>query len=276
VRIRVAASHVEERQPFMARPHRIGLIVPSSNTTMETELPELFRRHSAASGQTFTFHSSRAVLHTVDAESLRQMVAQSDRCAREVADARVDAIAYACLIAVMAQGPRAHEEAERRMADVAAEAGCAAPVTSSAGALVRSIQRLGLSKVAIVAPYAPPLTEMVVGYLKAYDIEVTNSISLSVTDNQAVGCLDPMAPAAHARGLDLGDAQGVVLSACVQMPSLPAIQAAQTELGLPVLSAATATTCELVTALGLDPTIADAGAVLDGRFAGAVAPGAQR
>jgi maleate isomerase len=27
--------------------YRVGLIVPSSNTTMETELPELFRRPSA-------------------------------------------------------------------------------------------------------------------------------------------------------------------------------------------------------------------------------------
>lgn len=72
---------------------RIGLIVPSSNTTMETELPELLNRHP--SGDRFTFHSSRAVLHTVEAESLRAMVGQADRCASEVADAGVDVIAYA-------------------------------------------------------------------------------------------------------------------------------------------------------------------------------------
>jgi maleate isomerase len=251
----------------MAAPHRVGLIVPSSNTTMETELPELFRRHAEKSGERFTFHSSRATLHTVDAESLRRMVGESDRCAREVSDARVDAIAYACLIAVMAQGPRAHEGAERRMADIAAGAGAPVPVTSSAGALVRGIQRLGLSRIAIVAPYAPPLTEMVVSYLAAYDIEVTASISLSVTDNHEVGCLDPMAPVAHARGLDLAGAEGIVASACVQMPSLAAVQPLQSELGLPVLSAATATAYELVTALGLEPGIADAGAMLDGRFA---------
>ncbi len=35
---------------------RVGLIVPSSNTTMETELPELFRRQSElrATGTRFT------------------------------------------------------------------------------------------------------------------------------------------------------------------------------------------------------------------------------
>jgi maleate isomerase len=39
---------------------RVGLIVPSSNTTMETELPELFRRQSEATGHRYTFHSARA------------------------------------------------------------------------------------------------------------------------------------------------------------------------------------------------------------------------
>ncbi|TDD64381.1 Asp/Glu racemase [Actinomadura darangshiensis] len=242
---------------------RIGLIVPSSNTTMETEVPELLARRPG--GERFTFHSSRAVLHTVDAESLRAMAGQADRCAGEVADAAVDVIAYACLIAVMAQGPRAHEEAERRMRDTASAAGCDAPVTSSAGALVRGVQRLGLSRIAIVAPYAPELTGMVVRYFAAYDIEVTAVRSLSVTDNREVGRLDPGAPLGHARELDLGRAEGVVLSACVQMPSLAAVTEAQEQLDLPVFSAATATTREILDALGLDPHVPGGGALLGGR-----------
>ena len=116
-----------------------------------------------------------------------------------------------------------------------------------------------------MAPYAPPLTEMVVRYLAAYDIEVINSISLSVTDNRAVGCLDPMAPLSHAQQLDTSGADGVVLSACVQMPSLPAIAPTQEALGVPVLSAATATAYEIAEGLGIEPVIPDAGALLDGR-----------
>ena len=65
------------------------------------------------------------------------MVGESDRCARELADARVDVIAYACLIAIMAEGKGAHESSEARLKETLAAAGCNAPVTSSAGALVR-------------------------------------------------------------------------------------------------------------------------------------------
>jgi maleate isomerase len=67
-----------------------------------------------------------------------------------------------------------------------------------------------------------------------------------------------------ARRLDLANAEAVVLSACVQMPSLPAIQVAEDELGLPVLSAAVATTYEILESLGLRPVVPRAGTLLSG------------
>ena len=243
-------------------PHRVGLIVPSSNVTIETELPRLLSRHQAAAGRGFSFHSSRAVLHNVDPESLQLMVEQADRSASELADARVDVVAYGCLIAIMAGGPGAHEKAEERIAGTLAAAGCDAPVTSSAGSLVRALQRLDAKQVSIVTPYMKPLTTMVVDYLAAYGIEVVSSISLEVSDNVAVGQLDPSGLPALAETLELGRSDAVVLSACVQMPSLPVIAEAQDRLGRPVLSAATATAAEVLSLLGEEPRIPAAGAAL--------------
>jgi len=246
----------------MTAPHRVGLIVPSSNVTMETELPALLRRHPAVAARGVTFHSSRAALHRVDAESLRQMVAESERCAAELADARVDVVAYACLIAVMAEGKGAHEAAEERLANALAAAGSPTAVTSSAGALVRTLQRLGARRVAIVTPYLKPLTGMVADYLAAYGIEVVDSVSLEVADNVEVGRLDPTQLIGYAKGLGLVRADAVVLSACVQMPSLAVIDKASQDLGLPVLSAATATAREILALLAEEPVVPGAGAAL--------------
>ena len=91
-------------------PYRIGLVVPSSNTTMETEIPELLLRREEIEPETFTFHSSRVRLQQVTQEELTEMVRGSDRCALELSDAGVDVIAYACLVAIMSQGPGFHEE----------------------------------------------------------------------------------------------------------------------------------------------------------------------
>ena len=43
----------------MQRTYRIGQIVPSSNTTMETEIPAMLRAREAVAPERFTFHSSR-------------------------------------------------------------------------------------------------------------------------------------------------------------------------------------------------------------------------
>jgi maleate isomerase len=67
-----------------------------------------------------------------------------------------------------------------------------------------------------------------------------------------------------AEDLDRRRADAVVLSACVQMPSLPAIQEAEDRLGLPVLSAASATVYDVLTRLGLRPVTPEAGRLLSG------------
>lgn len=250
----------------MSAPTRVGLVVPSSNTTIETEVPEMLRRRAAESGETFTFHSSRAVLHSVDAGSLHRMVGQVDRCASELADARVDAIVYACLIALMAQGSGAHESAERQLGEVARRTGGGYDpvVSSSAGALVRSLESHGLRKVAILTPYVEALTEQVAAYLTAAGIIVTDALSLGVPDNLKVAQLDPLRLPELAAQMDLGAADALVISLCVQMPSLPVVSVAERRLGLPVLSAATATVHDLLVRLGRSPEVPDAGELLSG------------
>jgi maleate isomerase len=56
-----------------ARAYRIGQIVPSSNTTMETEIPAMLRARAALRPERFTFHSSRMRMHKVTREELEAM-----------------------------------------------------------------------------------------------------------------------------------------------------------------------------------------------------------
>ena len=64
----------------------------------------------------------------------------------------------------------------------------------------------------------------------------------------------------------LEEADALILSACVQMPSLPAIQAVEEAYGKPVLSAATATAWTILKDLGLPTDAPAAGSLLSGRF----------
>ncbi|MEQ3553003.1 Asp/Glu racemase [Pseudonocardia nematodicida] len=249
----------------MSRDHHVGMIVPSSNLTMETELPRMLRaREDVLPDDRFVFHAARARMQHVTPEQLRAMNDQARRAAIELADARPDVVATACLVAIMAQGPGYHCTAEDDITEALRAEGSNAPVVSSAGALLSGIEALGARRVAIITPYMQPLTDAVVAYLTDAGVEVVDSLSLQVPDNLAVARLDPADLREHRRKLDLTGADALVLSACVQMPSLPSIERVQDEVGIPVLSAATATTYRILTELGLEPRVPGAGALLAG------------
>ncbi|MDM5334210.1 hypothetical protein QUF56_13315 [Ureibacillus composti] len=73
----------------MNQNYRVGLIVPSSNTTMETEIPSMLQaRQLHYPNESFTFHSARMRMMHVNPEELKKMDVDSDRCAVELSDAR--------------------------------------------------------------------------------------------------------------------------------------------------------------------------------------------
>lgn len=169
-------------------PIRIGQIVPSSNITMETEIPALLRLRETIAPERFTFHSSRMRMKHVTKEELAAMDGQSDRCALELSDARVDVMGYACLVAIMSMGHGYHNESARRLHQVTVDNGNPAPVVTSAGALCDGIKAIGAKKVAVVAPYMKPLTAMVVDYIANEGVEVSTSRALEISPSQ------PMTP----------------------------------------------------------------------------------
>ncbi|MEV0533738.1 Asp/Glu racemase [Kitasatospora sp. NPDC050463] len=254
------------------RTYRIGQIVPSSNVTMETEVPALLRARETVAAERFTFHSSRMRMTRVTPEQLRAMDADSDRCALELSDARVDVLGYACLVAVMSTGPGYHRESEQRLHRRTVENGAPAPVVTSAGALVAGLHVLGAKKVALVAPYLRPLARTVVDYLAHEGITVLDHAALEIPDNLAVAAHDPARLPGIAARLAHAEADAVVLSACVQMPSLAAVEEAEQQLGKPVVSAAICTVHQLLRALGLPAFAPGAGALLSGAYADSAPP----
>ena len=252
----------------MSRPIRIGQIVPSSNVTMETEIPALLRAREAGAPERFTFHSSRMRMKKVTKEELAAMDADSDRCALELSDAAVDVLGYACLVAIMSMGEGYHRVSETRLHQRTVENGHAAPVVTSAGALIEGLKALRAKRIALVAPYMKPLTEMVVGYIEQEGIKVADWLALEIPDNLEVAAQDPADLLDHYKRLDLTGIDALVLSACVQMPSLPAIAKVEALTGKPVITAAVATTYAMLLALGLEPVVPGAGALLSGAYPG--------
>ncbi|MEM9357247.1 MAG: Asp/Glu racemase [Pseudomonadota bacterium] len=244
---------------------RVGLIVPSSNVTMETEIPALLRAREQILPDRFTFHSSRMRMKSVVKEELEAMDADSVRCATKLSDAAVEVQAYACLVAIMSMGLGYHRTSSEKLHQATVQNGCPTPVLNSAGALVECLAELGAKKVAIICPYMKPLTQLVVDYIENEGIEVHDFLALEIPDNLEVASQDPSAPAELWRKLDVRGVDAIVGSACVQMPSLPAIQMIENASGVPTVSAAIATTRKILQSLGLSAVAPGGGALLSER-----------
>ena len=246
--------------------YRIGQIVPSSNITMETEIPAMLQARQLIRPERFAFHSSRMRMNEVSKEELASMDSESDRCALELSDANVDVMGYACLVAIMSMGLGYHRVSQDRLAAVARKNDALAPVLTSAGALVDGLKVLGARKIVVLTPYIKPLTKLIVDYIANEGFNVLDYVALEIPHNLDVARHDQNELPGIMLGMKFADADALVLSACVQMPSLSVVPKVEALTRKPVITASIATTYAMLKALDLEPVVPGAGALLSGAY----------
>ena len=106
-------------------------------------------------------------------------------------------------------------------------------------------------KVASIAPYLSSLTEYVCNYLKNENINIVYSYSLSVDDNLKVSELEQDKLLEYVT-LVPKDVDVIVISACVQMPSIDIISKAEKITGKRIISTSTATVYQLFKTLKIN------------------------
>ncbi len=165
-------------------------------------------------------------------------------------DARVDVLGYACLVAIMAMGHGYHRVSQERLTKHTRRTAAKAPVLTSAGALVDALKVIGAKRIVVVAPYMKPLTELVVDYIRNEGYEVVD-VPGAGNSRQPRSRPPRSQPASgHRQDAPDQDVDAIVLSACVQMPSLPAVAKVEAMTGKPVITAAIATTYAMLRQLG--------------------------
>lgn len=114
---------------------RIGLVVPSSNTTNEPEF-------AGALPDGVSLHAARMRLAGVAADALSAMADDAERCADLLATADVDVVAYGCTTGSLVDGPGHDEAIETRLEEVAG-----VPAVATAASVRRALDALGAEAV---------------------------------------------------------------------------------------------------------------------------------
>lgn len=241
---------------------RIGLLIPSSNTSIEREYPVWMPR-------SLSFHFARLTMTRLDDEGMREQLADIRRAAESVRDARVDAVMLCQTAASFWMG--AEWDAAIRQ-DLSAWAG--APALTAAGTVLEALAALDATRVGFAAPFPPEVGAAGLSYLARNRVEVVASAFGGERDNFSIATMSPSAIVELACRADHAQA-GAVLLLGGNMPCLAILDEIEARLGKPVVTTNAAGMWALLGLLGVPGPIAGAGRLLRDRPPGRAAAGGQ-
>ncbi len=235
---------------------KLGLIVPPTNTVNEAEW-------SRVMPDGVSFHTVRMPIHT-DTQSPAGRRALIDDIAvrvRELAQARVDVVAYACTAGSMVSPPAALGEQVEAITGV--------PLVTTAAAIVAALRRLNADRVAIATPYHEALNQHEVAFLGANGIKTLNIAGLGLgakgpSDYPLIAETPLEQVEVHARDSVVADAQALLIC-CTDFPTLPIHERLERELALPVVTSNQATLWAALRRADIDDAVPGLGRLLHER-----------
>jgi maleate isomerase len=238
----------------MATRQRIGVMVPSTNTTCEADFQMVVPRP-------FTVHGQRLWL-TNDAlgeEGMVRMNAEIESGARYLATARVDAISYGCTTGSFFKGPGWDRE---MIALIEKTAGVPAVATSPS--VVEALRSFGARRISLATPYPEWNNQRLCAYLAAQGFEVLNleaEPEAARAGNQGINDQDPAGIVEFASRACRPDADALLCS-CTAWRSVEAVEDIERRTGKPVVTSNQASIWMTLRRLGHRAPIAGFGRLL--------------
>ncbi len=218
--------------------YKLGIIVPSWNTTMEYESWRM-----APKG--VSIHISRIAHPESSDETMLRMVREAPIAAELLAHAQVNAICFGCTGASF-QRPGLDREIIGTI-----ETRTKIPVTTASSAIVDALNHLEIKTVAFGTPYTERINTMLTKFLEYSGFRVVSQKGLNV---KCSSFLPPESAYELALDVNCKDAD-VVLISCTNYRSMEVIERAERKLGKPVVSSNSAAMWKLLRLAGVDEKI---------------------
>lgn len=204
------------------RTFRIGLLLPSSNTTME---PDFYRM--APDG--VSVHTARMRLDEVTPEGLVRMAEDAEGAAELLATADVDVNVYGCTTGSLVGGIDWEESLVRSIRDRTG-----IPTISTSRAVVDALHALGGGRVGVATPYTDVLNGLEVEFLEAHGLEVSSIWGLGLLSNLDIG--RTAGEVVERIVSEVAEGADVIFVSCTNLPAVGLIEKLEAELGKPVVT----------------------------------------
>ncbi len=222
---------------FTEKAQRLGLLLPSSNSTQEPEFAQMLPA-------SVSLHVTRLALERIDSESALKLVAELEQESRKLADAAVDIVVLAATAPSTRLGKGYDAELVKRMQDASGR-----PATTAASAMLDAYAALGVRRVALAAPWSEATNKWVAEFLEAHGIGVVSQLAMGVVSNNEVGRLHPRTALELGRKVDRAEADAVFL-ACGNWWTACIVEELERSVGKPVLTTNSMTVWHALAKLG--------------------------
>ncbi len=216
---------------------RLGLIVLSVDETLEYEA-----RQALAGREVNLLHARIPARADVTPEDLETMAGEMTATAA-LLPRGLNAVGYACTSGATIIGPE-------RVAALVQMAHPGVPVTDPLSAVIAALGEMGLSRIALVTPYVQEITLPMRAALAAHGIETVSEVSFGQKEERIVARI---AERSTRRAIaEAADKPGVeaVFTSCTNLRTFGILEAAEAELGLPVISSNSALLWHLLRVTG--------------------------
>ncbi|MDD3427323.1 MAG: maleate cis-trans isomerase [Caldisericia bacterium] len=232
----------------MIHRRRLGILVPSSNVTLEYEIPIM-----APSG--VSLHFERIPQTEDTEEQLSAMIEYIPEKAKLLSHARVDAIAFGCTSGSFIKGMGY----DKKIIDAIQQSTGIKATTTTSTAVIEALQTLGIRKLSVGAPYTNSVMDKLKEFLKNNGFEVLKIEGLNMISGEGDLPLD--ATYDLVRRIDHPDSDGIFIS-CTDFKTVEILDILESDFGKKVISSNQATLWKLLRLSGLKTKIAGFGSLL--------------
>lgn len=231
---------------------KIGLICPSTNTSIEPEFQMM-----APDG--VAIHVARAFQDGPQEPALYKQIAENvELASRDLGSARVDVIAFGCTSCTYFVPADEIRETMTRMSG--------APAVLTAEAVVEALKAIGAQRIALATPRTDFVNRRETEWLGEQGLDVVSIQGLQLGETALeranIGRVPPEVAFRLGAAVDRPEADAVFIS-CTNLPSLTIIDRLEKELGKPVITSNQATFWSALRMMGSTARLTGYGKLLE-------------
>ncbi|WP_338602599.1 aspartate/glutamate racemase family protein [Sulfolobus tengchongensis] len=232
---------------------KVGVIIPSSNTTVEYEFNNVI--FNSIKEYKITLHFSRIILKDVTLKDLEIMERETERAISELSTINPHVISYACTSGSLFKGPKHHEEIIQRI-----EKNAKVPGVATSGSVIDALRELNIEKLVLITPYIEEINKKEIEFLSNHNFTIIKSAGMGIVENTNIGAVTPEEVYEFATKVlnNVSGYDGVFIS-CTNLRTFEIIGKLESKIGKPVISSNSATLWDIFRKLKIDVRITNLG-----------------